>query len=130
MSRLSSFLKANVGEVESTKDVTISERFSEPCKIKLLSPKEYSKVQDSSTKIVGRKPIFSTSAYSFELIKAALVEPDLKSSELQDSYGAMGEDELIDLMFTGVEFNNLLLEINNFNGLKKTDEERVEEAKN
>lgn len=130
MSRLSSFLKANVGEVESTKDVTISERFSEPCKIKLLSPKEYSKVQDSSTKIVGRKPVFSTSAYSFELIKAALVEPDLSNSELQDSYGAMGEDELINRMFTGVEFNTLLLEINTFNGLKKTDEERVEEAKN
>lgn len=130
MSRLSSFLKENVGEVESTKDVTISERFSEPCQIKLLTPKEYNKIQDMSTQIIGKKPVFSTTTYNFELVKASLVEPDLSNSDLQDSYGAMGEDDLLNIMFTGAEFNNLVLAVNEFNGITKSTEEKLEEAKN
>lgn len=91
MSKLSSFLKENVKEGERKKEVFVSDRFSEPITIKLLSPKELARCQDAAVSIRNKKPFFDTKAYNMELIKISIIEPDLKSAELQDSYSVMNE---------------------------------------
>ena len=127
---LSSFLKENVKEGQRKKEVIVSDRFSEPITIKLLSPKEIARCQDAAVSIKAKKPFFDTRAYNMELVKISIIEPDLKSAELQDSYGVMDEEDLIDKMFTGAEFTRISTEINDFNSLDEDINEKIEEAKN
>ena len=49
---------------------------------------------------------------------------------MQDSYGVMDEEDLIDKMFTGAEFTRISTEINDFNSLDEDINEKIEEAKN
>lgn len=130
MSRLSSFLKTNVKDGERTKDVYVSDRFSEPITIKLLSPKELSRCQEKAVTIRNKQPHFDSNVYSMELIKASIIEPDLKNAELQDSYGVMSEEELLNEMFTGAEFVKITTIVNEFNSLDESINDKIKEAKN
>lgn len=130
MSRLSSFLKTNVKDSERTKDVYVSDRFSEPITIKLLSPKELSRCQEKAVTIRNKQPNFDSNVYSMELIKASIIEPDLKNAELQDSYGVMSEEELLNEMFTGAEFVKITTIVNEFNSLDESINDKIKEAKN
>lgn len=65
-----------------------------------------------------------------ELIKISIIEPDLKSAELQDSYGVMNEEDLINEMFTGAEFTKISTEVNEFNSLDENINDKINEAKN
>ena len=130
MSRLSSFLKTNVKDSERTKDVYVSDRFSEPITIKLLSPKELSRCQEKAVTIRNKQPHFDSNVYSMELIKASIIEPDLKNAELQDSYEVMSEEELLNEMFTGAEFVKITTIVNEFNSLDESINDKIKEAKN
>lgn len=130
MSRLSSFLKTNVKDSERAKDVYVSDRFSEPITIKLLSPKELSRCQEKAVTIRNKQPHFDSNVYSMELIKASIIEPDLKNAELQDSYGVMSEEELLNEMFTGAEFVKITTIVNEFNSLDESINDKIKEAKN
>lgn len=130
MSRLDSFLKVNVKDSERTKDVFVSDRFEAPVTIKLLSPKELSRCQEMSVSIKGKKPYFDSNVYNMEILKTAIVEPDLKDAQLQDSYGVMNEEDLINEMFTGAEFVRLTTLINEFNSLDEGVNEKIDKAKN
>lgn len=130
MSRLSSFLKTNVKDSERKKDVYVSDRFSEPITIKLLSPKELSGCQEKAVTIRNKQPHFDSNVYSMELIKASIIEPDLKNAELQDSYGVMSEEELLNEMFTGAEFVKITTIVNEFNSLDESINDKIKEAKN
>lgn len=130
MSRLSSFLKTNVKDSERTKGVYVSDRFSEPITIKLLSPKELSRCQEKAVTIRNKQPHFDSNVYSMELIKASIIEPDLKNAELQDSYGVMSEEELLNEMFTGAEFVKITTIVNEFNSLDESINDKIKEAKN
>lgn len=130
MSRLSSFLKTNVKDSERKKDVYVSDRFSEPITIKLLSPKELSRCQEKAVTIRNKQPHFDSNVYSMELIKASIIEPDLKNAELQDSYGVMSEEELLNEMFTGAEFVKITTIVNEFNSLDESINDKIKEAKN
>ena len=113
MSKLSSFLKENVKEGERKKEVYVSDRFSEPITIKLLSPKELARCQDAAVSIRNKKPFFDTKAYNMELIKISIIEPDL-----------------INEMFTGAEFTRISTEVNEFNSLDENINDKINEAKN
>ena len=130
MSRLSSFLKTNVKDSERTKDVYVSDRFSEPITIKLLSPKELSRCQEKAVTIRNKQPHFDSNVYSMELIKTSIIEPDLRNAELQDSYGVMSEEELLNEMFTGAEFVKITTIANEFNSLDESINDKIKEAKN
>ena len=65
-----------------------------------------------------------------ELIKASIIEPDLKNAELQDSYGVMSEEELLNEMFTGAEFVKITTIVNEFNSLDESINDKIKEAKN
>ena len=130
MSKLSSFLKENVKEGKRSQEVFVSDRFSEPITIKLLSPKELARCQDAAVSIKNKKPFFDTKAYNMELIKLSITDPDLKSAELQDSYGVMNEEDLINEMFTGAEFTKISTEVNEFNSLDEDINDKINEAKN
>lgn len=130
MGRLASFLKTNVKDSERTKDVYVSDRFSEPITIKLLSPKELSRCQEKAVTIRNKQPHFDSNVYSMELIKASIIEPDLKNAELQDSYGVMSEEELLNEMFTGAEFVKITTIVNEFNSLDESINDKIKEAKN
>lgn len=130
MGRLASFLKTNVKDSERTKDVYVSDRFSEPITIKLLSPKELSRCQEKAVTIRNKQPHFDSNVYSMELIKASIIEPDLRNAELQDSYGVMSEEELLNEMFTGAEFVKITTIVNEFNSLDESINDKIKEAKN
>lgn len=130
MGRLASFLKTNVKDSERKKDVYVSDRFSEPITIKLLSPKELSRCQEKAVTIRNKQPHFDSNVYSMELIKASIIEPDLKNAELQDSYGVMSEEELLNEMFTGAEFVKITTIVNEFNSLDESINDKIKEAKN
>lgn len=130
MSRLSSFLKTNVKDSERKKDVYVSDRFSEPITIKLLSPKELSRCQEKAVTIRNKQPHFDSNVYSMELIKTSIIEPDLRNAELQDSYGVMSEEELLNEMFTGAEFVKITTIVNEFNSLDESINDKIKEAKN
>lgn len=58
------------------------------------------------------------------------VYPDLKNAKLQDSYGVMGEGELLEAMLSVGELLAYQQEINRINGFDVSFEEKVDEAKN
>ena len=71
------------------------------------------------------------SGYVSKLIAAAVVEPDLQNTELQDSYGVITpEDLLLAMVDDPGEYNRLGICIQKFLGLNVRFDDMVEEAKN
>ena len=71
------------------------------------------------------------SGYVSKLISAAVVEPDLQNTELQDSYGVITpEDLLLAMVDDPGEYNRLGIWIQKFLGLNVRFDDMVEEAKN
>lgn len=58
------------------------------------------------------------------------VYPDLKNAALQDSYGVMGECELLEAMLSVGELLAYQQEINRINGFDISFDDKVNEAKN
>lgn len=58
------------------------------------------------------------------------VYPDLKNAELQNSYGVMGEVDLLEAMLSAGELLAYEQEINRINGFDVSFDDKVEEAKN
>ncbi|MCJ0199628.1 phage portal protein, partial [Clostridioides difficile] len=69
-------------------------------------------------------------SYVAELCVASTVFPDLKDAELQNSYGVMGEAQLLKTMLTAGEYVNYTVKVNEVNGFDTSFEDKVEEAKN
>ena len=61
---------------------------------------------------------------------ASVVSPDLDAVDIQDAYGASSARELIDKMLLAGERNRLLEAVNEINGLDKSLDDMVKEAKN
>ncbi len=68
--------------------------------------------------------------YVTKLIVACTVFPDLNDKELQDSYGVMGAEELLDVMLLPGEKDALGAKVQEINGYDAETDEQVEEAKN
>jgi len=61
--------------------------------------------------------IFDRTGYVNDLVVSAVVFPDLKSAELQNAYGTMGEVSLLKKMLTLGEFTTLSTEVQSISGL-------------
>lgn len=102
-------------------------------KMQILKPSEYMQLADGAVSMnqttmqVNAK---SVTDISMNLVIKTLVEPDLTSVELQDSYGVMTAEELINEMFTPVEFTFLLNKANEIHAGNVSNDEMVDEVKN
>ncbi len=135
MSKFQAFFKKE-NEGIRTKAVYISDRFVDdngepvPFVIRSLKASEERVIRDSCTHTDDNGiPVLNTSDYQDLLITAAIVEPDLKDVELQNSYGVVGEVQVLNEMLIFGEYTNLAQAVQDFNGFKKYTD-RVEEAKN
>ena len=139
---LSAFLKQNAKQVENEK-VVVSNRFVDengnviPFEVRVLTSDEDEKIRKKCTykeQIPGKKYQYTNETdydkYVGMQAVACTVFPDVKDSSLQDSYGVMGEFNLLKAMLTPGEYANYLQAVQSINGFDKDMQELVDEAKN
>lgn len=62
---------------------------------------------------------------------ACVVDPNLNDKELQDSYGVMGAEQLIQEMLDDPgEYNEFMSRVQSYHGFDQSFREKVDEAKN
>jgi hypothetical protein len=143
MSDLRLFLKSNKKVKENTKYAatkSLCDKDGKPLEwtIKPLTTTESELIRDDCTvevPVTGKPGVYRTklltSKYMASLIIKSVIEPDLNSSELQDSYGVKNPRDLIMAMIDDPgEYNAFAEFINEFNGFNESIEDKVDEAKN
>nr|WP_301906365.1 phage portal protein [uncultured Anaerostipes sp.] len=142
MSNLEAFMAQNAIKVEN-KRIVVSERFidenGEPMKweIHSITKQEDDALRKDCTKripVKGRKgmytPELDTNAYLSKLAVSCTSFPDLNNKELQDSYGVMGAEDLLNKMLLPGEFTDYMDVVQEINGFDDTMDDIVEDAKN
>lgn len=143
MSGISLFLKKNKIQKKNAKYAATKSLCDEngnplEWEIRAISTIENEKLRESCTvevQVPGKPNLFRprvlTGKYVAALLAASVVYPDLQNKELQDSYGAMTPEELIQLMVDDpVEYNDFAEFVQNFSGLDSTMQDKIDEAKN
>lgn len=130
------FMAENVKKVEAEKSVHVSDRFEEDFKIRTLLAGENSRIRKECMKSVpvpGRKGMyrndFDSQEYITKMIIACVTYPDLSDVKIQNSYGVMGEKELLETMLTAAEYDVLSMAVQDLNSITSM-EDKIEEAKN
>ncbi|MGL5512137.1 MAG: phage tail assembly chaperone [Sporomusa sp.] len=140
---MKSFFKDAVVPVENIKYIA-SERFKDEegnpveWEIRVLDSEEFEKkVADKAKKKVpspdnprATTTITDGTLLLEGLLKEAIVEPNLKSTELQDSWGTVGEIPTLRKMLTIGEFNDLAAAVQQAQGLAVGMEDKIKTAKN
>jgi hypothetical protein len=142
MSDLSMFFAENAIKDENVKYVA-SKRFltkeSKPVEWELccISSKEDEDIRKACTRKVpvpGQKGRFNAETdgnmYLGKLAARCVVFPNLNDAALQNSYGVMGDDNLLKVMLKSGEYTDLIMKVQEINGFNSDTEELVEEAKN
>ena len=119
------------------KEVVISDRFlgedgkPVPFEIRPILTDEAQSLmkQNMKTKKDGSQE-FDNAGYQADLIIAAIVFPDFKNAELQQSYGVLGERELLMRMLLIGEYTNLRNKVFALSGIYDDLNAKIEEAKN
>lgn len=135
MATLKGFL--NPIKVEE-RDVIISDRFIGedgqplPFRIKPLSAEVINAIEQESVEADSANKNRSKNKRKYEngLLAASVVSPDLNAVDIQDAYGASSAWELIDEMLLVGEKARLVEAIYRLNGLDKSLDDMVKEAKN
>lgn len=132
-----SSLKAFLSPIQTeNKEVLVSDRFQEdgkvvPFVIRPISQNENEAIIRKHTKKDKKgNEYFDRVAYNQDLVSTAVVEPDLKSDELQRAYGVIGESKLLAKMLYVGEYADLMKEVQELSGLDKDINDDIEEAKN
>lgn len=142
MDELKNFMKENK-EVKEDELFAVSESFKdakgEPRKWRLrhISSKEYKKLTKDCTheeQIPGKRDQYRTVVDQTKLTSllciAAVVFPDLRDKELQDSYGVKNPEDLLDAMVDSPgELTNLFVKITDMNEFDKDINDKVEKVK-
>ena len=133
MASLSAFLNPVAAE---NKEVIISERFLEngkpvPFTIRPITETENKALLRKHSK-KDKKGVesFDRVAYNHELATIAVVDPPLENAELQERYGVLGAEKLLEKMLLIGEYQNLLEAALELSGIDKDINEEIEEAKN
>lgn len=142
MSKFKNFMKANK-EYKSNVHYPVTESLKdengEPLLwvIRPITTDETMGLTKECTKVVKSKnnkdfvEELDNVAYALKLACVSIVEPNLNDKELQDSYGVMTPEELLKAMIDSPnEYQKLFSFIEEFNGFKKSYDEKVEEIKN
>jgi len=125
------FLKTLLAVDQDVRKVVPMKRFGLDFEIKALTPEEANKIQQRSTKlsmVKGQGKTIDEDKFNYLTIATACITPDwtevAKAMDVLDAIDAIKGK----LLFGEVAY--LLGEIAELNGLDKSDEEQVEEAKN
>ncbi|WP_101773999.1 phage tail assembly chaperone [Peptostreptococcus faecalis] len=135
MSKFQGFLKENA-ERRDKKELIISDRFkneegkAEVFVIKPIKLSRIAELRNENTTVDknGNEKVNEVDV-QLDLIAESVVSPDFKDVGLQESYGVLGEKELINEMLLIGEIELLTNEINAFNGMKGF-RSQVDEVKN
>lgn len=138
MSGLNAFLKQNKKERENIKFAASSAFKDEngeliQWEIRPLKSREADLIRTECTNInaKGKKIDVDNSKFNRMIAAKCTVFPNLDDKELQDSYGVMGAEQLIqELLDNDGEYQNYCQKILEISGYSKTDEQLREEAKN
>ena len=142
MSQFTRFMKKNKIQKENTTYAatkSLTDEKGEPLlwTIKPLSTKENEAIRDEcmvEVPVKGKPNMFrtklNTSKYLCEMLVACVAEPNLYDKELQDSYGVMTPEDLLQAMVDDPgEYQDFVAFVQEFNGFT-TLEEKVDEVKN
>ncbi len=143
MSNLSRFMKQNKAVKENvklavTKDLTDEAGNPLEWELRPLSTKINSDIREQCTtevQVPGKpglyRPKVDSNKYLAKLIVASVVYPDLYDKDLQDSYGVMTPEDLVQEMVDNAgEYNSLVAFIQKYNGFDTSINEKVKDAKN
>ena len=136
MSNLSVFLKQNKKSRENVK-YAASESFLDEngnpveWEIKPISSKTADAIREECTTQKGKNFKVDAKKFNKKIAVACTIYPDLNNAELQDNYGVMGAEQLIqELLDIDGEYQAYINKILEVCGYTKSEEELVEEAKN
>lgn len=135
MSKLQDFLLKDAPVGGDTAEVAIVP-FPYPFVIRSITEAENKTLRKSCQKVTIEKKSRQKQTetdidlYNNRLIVACCVEPNFKDAALQEKYGVMGAEDLLDKILKPGQFTDLLLAVHELNGFSDDVNELVEEAKN
>ena len=143
MSSVSSFLKQNK-KIKPNAFFPASTAFLDDegnpvlWEIRPIDTKEDEQIREACSvevQVTGKPGLFrnkvDTSLYMAQLCAAAVVFPDLRSTELMESYGVISPADLLKEMLSAPgEYNSLVMFIQEYNGFNITMAEKQKTAKN
>jgi hypothetical protein len=142
MSNFSAFFAQNKLKPETVK-LAVSKNFVDEngkpleWELRVLSAKEDIDIRRASTRKVksgvkggATSSEFDVNVYLSKMTAASVVFPDLNDAELQNSYGVMGSEALLETMLAAGEYITLSGKVAEINGFNESVEELAEEAKN
>lgn len=124
MSKFSAFLKGNVKANDDIFEIKF-DRFGEAFKIKALTEAEMRECRECAKDEDGK--LIVDKFNDLTIIKS-VVYPDLNDKDLLDSYGVMGAEKLLRVMFTSKEYMTLIKFVTKLNTADSTS--LIEKAKN
>lgn len=143
MGDLSRFLKKNKVKKDNIKipaTASLVDEHGKPLlwEIRPLTTKEDNILREDCTvdvQVTGKpgmfRPKFQANRYLAKMAAACVVYPNLNDKELQDAYGVMGSEGLIQEMIDDPgEYNNFMGQLQTYHGFDQTIEDKVTEAKN
>ena len=136
MSELKAFLKQNK-KTTGTIKIVASENFigedGKPMEweVRPLKSKEADEIRAQCTTMKGKKPVVDSAKFNRMVAAKCTVFPNLNDKELQDSYGVLGAEELIqELLDNDGEYQMYCKKVLELSGYDKSDAELIDEAKN
>lgn len=139
---MKSFFKESAIPVENVK-YPASERFRDAegkpleWELRPLTSEEFEAILDRAKKKVPSPDnprnlmvVTDNAKVRDEMLKASVVYPNLKSAELQDSWGAVGEIATLRAMLLPGEVNDLANVIQQISGFEVGMDEKIKTAKN
>lgn len=142
MGKLQDFLLKGKLETAKEMEVVVSPRFADetgkplPFKVKAITEAENKEIRKGCQKVSFNKKTrqkdteTDTDLYMARLVIACTVEPNFKDAQLQNTYGVVGAETLLNTILNPGEYAELLQAIQTINGFDDDMNELVEEAKN
>lgn len=142
MSNFSAFFAQNKLKPETVK-LAVSKNFVDEngkpleWELRVLSAKEDIEIRRAATRKVksgvkggATSSEFDVNVYLSKMTAASVVYPDLNNADIQNSYGVMGAEALLEVMLTAGEYITLSGKVAEINGFNESVEELAAEAKN
>lgn len=135
MGKLQEFLTKNKVENAVTTEVNIKP-FPFPFVVKTISEAENKLIRKSCQTVEYNKKTHQkelqtdTTAYLTKLVVACTVDPNFKDADLQENYGVVGAEALVEKILTPGQYAALLQAVNDINSFDNDMEELIGEAKN
>ena len=135
MGQLQDFLTKNKVENTVTTEVIIKP-FPFPFVVKTITEAENKLIRKSCQTMEYNKKTHQkelqtdTTAYLTKLVVACTVDPCFKDAALQEAYGVVGAEALVEKLLTPGQYAALLQAVNDINSFDNDMEALVEEAKN